>query len=169
MLDLNEDYFVIDAHKVSVLGFEMLLWLIATHYLPSGLRSFLCQVQRKNTLLRPSHTTTGTTKKSLLPIRTKTFFYNCSNFFNSFIYMYDNDNDFFWKIFVVCKGLQRFILINYPLLILSFIFKEAIVCKPVKCSPVQQQNVWFNNHDDYPVHKKYLSALIYAIFATYFL
>ena len=48
MLDLNEDYFVIDAQKAIVLGFEMLLWLITTHYLPGGLRScFVSGVEKK--------------------------------------------------------------------------------------------------------------------------
>ena len=59
--------------------------------------------------LRPSHTTTETTKKSLSSIQTTTFFHNCNDFSTVWYMGNDFHNNFFGKIFVkifvVCKGL----------------------------------------------------------------
>ena len=50
-------------------------------------------------------------KKSLSSIHTKTFFHNCKDFFNSFLYGQQFLQQFFGKIvvktFVVCEGLKR--------------------------------------------------------------
>ena len=61
--------------------------------------------------LRPSHTTTETTKKVVIVHTHYNFFSQLQRFFNSFIYDNDFPTDFFRKIFVkifvVCKGLYN--------------------------------------------------------------